>query len=334
VKKKYILQIVLLLVCIIFPKFFELIGSPITRSTLTLIDLAGIYAIVAIGYNILLGFGGQISLGHAAFIGIGAYVTANLAIHYNVPFIVAILASCIVCGIMGLLLGLPALRLEGNYLAIATLGFGVAFEQVFMEFESFTGGFSGIEEIPPASIFGFEFDTRTSMYYFILFFIVLAIIVARNILKTKTGRALKALRDSETAAEAMGVNLAKYKTTAFVVSAMYAGVAGSLYAYLFKQLYPQSFGVSVSLNLLAMIVIGGMASIPGAIIGAGFMTLLPEYIKAIPIKNSSYILTGVLLILTVMYCPNGIMQIYEKIKHKIKTSFGNRNPKPQKKGVE
>jgi len=334
VKKKYVMQIVLLLICIIFPKFFELIGSPITRSTLTLIDLAGIYAIVAIGYNILLGFGGQISLGHAAFIGIGAYVTANLAINYNVPFVVAILASCAVNGVLGFLLGLPALRLEGNYLAIATLGFGVAFEHIFMEFDAFTGGFSGIEDIPPASIFGFEFDTRTRMYYFILFFIVLAIIAARNILKTKTGRALKALRDSETAAEAMGVNLAKYKTTAFVISAMYAGVAGSLYAYLFKQVYPQSFGVSVSLNLLAMIVIGGMASIPGAIIGAGFMTLLPEYIKAIPIKNSSFILTGLLLILTVMYCPNGIMQIYEKIKYKVLAGIERHRSKFQKRGVE
>lgn len=317
-KKKYIGYITILLVFIIFPKTFELFGSPLKRSTLTLIDLAGIYAIVAIGYNILLGFGGQISLGHAAFIGIGAYVTANLAIHMNMPFILTIVIACLVNGIFGFVLGLPALRLKGNYLAIATLGFGVALQHVFQEFDSFTGGFSGLQDIPPPAIFGFEFSTRLNMYYFILFFIVLSILAARNLLRTKTGRALMALRDSETAAEAMGVNLAKYKTAAFVISAVYAGLAGSLYAYLFKQVSPETFGVSTSLNLLAMIVIGGVASIPGAIIGAGFMTMFPEYIKAIPIKNSAYILTGILLIVVVMFCPYGIMQLFNGVKLRLK----------------
>lgn len=315
--KKYLKYFIVLIIAVIFPLIFKVIGIPLNRSTLTLLNLSGIFVIAAIGYNILLGFAGQISLGHAAFIGIGAYVTANLTINYHVHFILAIIAACIVNGILGIILGLPALRLEGNYLAIATLGFGVAFEHIFMEFEDFTGGFSGIKGIPAPEVLGFKFTSRESMYYFILFFIVLSIIAAKNILKTKTGRALMALRDSEIAAQAMGVNTAKYKTIAFVISAIYAGLAGSIYALLFRQVYPQSFGVSVSLNLLAMIVIGGLGSISGSVVGALFMTLLPEYMKNLPIKNSSYILTGLMLILVVMYCPYGIIQIYNRVKVKL-----------------
>jgi branched-chain amino acid transport system permease protein len=313
-KNKY--SLIVLLLAILFPQFVTL-----KRSTFTLINLAGIYVIAAIGYNILLGYGGQISLGHSAFIGIGAYVTANLSIRYNVSFIIAIFASLLVTAALGFMLGLPALRLEGSYLAIATLGFGVAVQHIFMEFEAFTGGFSGLKGIPAPKFLGYEFKTRLDMYYFILFFIVLSIIVAQNILKTKTGRSLMAIRDSEIAASSLGVNIAKYKTKAFVISAAYAGVAGSLYAYLIRQVYPNSFGMAESLNLLSMIVIGGLASIPGSIVGALFMTMLPEYVKAIPIRNGAFIITGVLLILTVMYCPYGIVQLYMNMKYKIKTQF-------------
>lgn len=317
-------NLIVLVIAIIFPQVFSLLGSPLKTSTLTLINLGGIYVIAAIGYNILLGYAGQISLGHAAFIGLGAYVTANLAIKFHAPFIVSLLASIVVTAILGFILGLPALRLEGNYLAIATLGFGVAFEHIFMEFEKFTGGFSGIKGIPPINIFGYEFKTRMSMYYFILCVIVISVIVAKNIIKTKTGRALMALRDSEIAANSLGVNTSKYKTIAFVISAAYAGVAGCLWAYLFRQVYPQSFGMGVSLNLLAMIVIGGLATIPGSIVGAMFMTMLPEYMKSIEIKNGATILTGILLIITVMYFPLGIVQIVQKIKYKVKTSFSKK----------
>lgn len=313
----------MLVTAILFPKIFDILGIPLKTSTITLINLGGIYVIASIGYNILLGYAGQISLGHAAFIGIGAYITANLSIKYNIHFLLALMASILVTAVLGFLLGLPALRLEGNYLAIATLGFGVAFEHIFMEFEGFTGGFSGLKGIHPPKVFGFELKSRISMYYFILFFIVISVIVARNIINSKTGRALMALRDSEIAAGSLGVNTAKYKTIAFVISAAYAGAAGSLWAYLFRQVYPQSFGMGVSLNLLAMIVIGGLSSISGSIIGALFMTMLPEYIKAIPIKNASSIITGILLILTVMYCPYGINQIFHVIRLKVKNIFVN-----------
>lgn len=316
--RKYIF----LIIAIIFPLIFSL-----PRSTMTLIDLAGIYVIVAIGYNILLGFGGQISLGHAAFLGIGAYVTANVALAFNPPFIVGIIIAAIVNGLLGIVLGLPALRLEGNYLAIATLGFGVAFQHVFMEWESFTGGFSGLRNIPPAHLFGITFQSRLNMYYLILVFIVIAIIVSRNILSSRTGRALIAMRDSHVAASSMGVDIAQYKTYAFVISAVFAGVAGSLYAYLMKQVYPNSFDIALSLNILAMIVIGGIASIEGSIVGALFITIIPQFLKNIKVQNASFILTGVLLILSVMYFPYGLIQIYHKLVNKIIRIFSKKKGK-------
>lgn len=314
-KKINIKKLIFLIIVIIFPLIFKF-----PRSTMTLLDLAGIWIIVAIGYNLLLGFAGQISLGHAAFVGIGAYVAANIAIQYDPPFIVGVLLAAVINGLLGFVLGLPALRLEGNYLAIATLGFGVAFQHIFMEWESFTGGFSGIRSIPPAHIFGFAFDSRLRMYYLILVFIVLAIVVSRNLLNSKTGRALIAMRDSSVAASSMGVDIAKYKTTAFVISAIFAGVAGSLYAYLMKQVYPNSFDTAMSLNILAMIVIGGISSIEGSIVGALFITIIPQLLKNIPIQNASFILTGVLLILSVMYFPYGLVQVYHNIINKIKGS--------------
>lgn len=311
--KKNIKQIIFLLILIILPIVFNF-----NRSFMTLLNMAGIYVVIAIGYNILLGYAGQISLGHAAFVGIGAYVTAILSTKLNLSFILILLMVVIISGILGLILGLPALRLHGNYLAIATLGFGVALSHIFMEWEGVTGGFSGIKGINPPSIFGYQLKTRLAMYYFILFFIVIAIIFAKNLIKTKTGRALMAIRDSEYAAMSLGVDIAKYKTIAFCISAIYAGVAGFLYAYLFRQVYPNTFDVGMSLNILAMIVIGGIASIEGSVVGALFITLVPEALKNIKIQNASFILTGLLLIICVMYFPYGLYDIYRRVKLKIK----------------
>ncbi|QGU96710.1 branched-chain amino acid ABC transporter permease [Clostridium bovifaecis] len=323
--KKHSKSLIFLLVIIFVPLIMELAGSPIASSKMTLIQMACMYAIVAIGYNILLGFGGQISLGHAAFMGLGAYITGKLMLSLEMNFIFAIIIAAVVNGILGLLLGLPALRLEGQYLAIATLGFGVAMLKVFEELEVLTGGHSGLTGIPAAELFGFVFKSKLSKYYLVLFFLVASIIAAKNILKTKTGRALTAMRDSEIAASSMGVNIAKYKTTAFIISAIYASIAGSMIAIIDRQVFSNVFGISTSLNLLAMIVIGGIASIPGSIIGAFFITLIPEYLKAIPITNAAYILTGVMLIIAVMFFPHGIIEVYEKIKSKLFSKKGNVN---------
>jgi len=320
-KNKAMIYIIGGIVAASIPQFLE-----IGRSTMTMLNMVVIYSIIAIGFNILLGYAGQISLGHAAFMGIGAYVSANItAALGDIPFsfTLSLLLAGVIPMLIGLLLGLVALRLEGHYLAIATLGFGVAVQQVFKEWIGFTNGFSGLSSSYPRvfTLFtenGYLLKDRED--YFILsisVFVILAIL-AQNILKAKTGRALIAMRDGEHAAQAMGVSLFKYKLIAFALSAFYAGIAGSLYVHLIRYTEPNQWGIDLSLNLLAMVVIGGLASIEGSILGAAFIVLIPEFIKEVPflenIKNFSSILTGLSLILVIMFFPHGLARIGSQIK--------------------
>ncbi|MTI70715.1 MAG: branched-chain amino acid ABC transporter permease [Firmicutes bacterium] len=319
-KNKPIQYILLGLIIAITPFIFNF-----QRGTLTMFNTVIIYSIVAIGFNILLGYAGQISLGHAAFMGLGAYISGYLT-NMGIPFILSILIAGVIPMIIGLILGLVALRLEGHYLAIATLGFGVTIQQIFKEWTSFTNGYSGMRG-QPASIFGFSFRSRESFFVLAIVILVLLSIFAYNLLKSKTGRALIAMRDSEHAAQAMGISLLKYKLIAFSISAFYAGIAGSLYIHLIRFIEPNQWGVELSLNLLAMVVIGGLASIEGSIIGAFFLTVIPDILKEIPmlgeIRNLSTILTGVSLILVIMFLPLGIARINIQIKEKL----NNKNTK-------
>lgn len=287
------------------------------KSTMTLLNTVVIYSIVALGFNVLLGYGGQISLGHAAFMGLGAYMSAYITMQMKLPFLIALAISGIIPMLIGLLLGLVALRLEGHYLAIATLGFGVAIQQIFKEWIPFTNGYSGMNAKYPV-IFGIDFRSRESFFFLAVMILVLLSIFAHNLLRSKTGRALIAMRDSEHAAQAMGISLFKYKLVAFAMSAFYAGIAGSLYMHLIRFTEPNQWGVELSLNLLAMVVIGGLASISGSILGAAFITLIPEIIKEIPllenIKNVSSIFTGISLILVIMFFPYGLSRIVAQIK--------------------
>ncbi|EOD00328.1 branched-chain amino acid ABC transporter permease [Caldisalinibacter kiritimatiensis] len=314
-RNKPIQYLIVALICMIIPLVFKL-----QQSTMTMLNLAVIYSIIALGFNILLGYAGQISLGHAAFMGLGAYVSANMVSQLHMPFLLSLLVSGLVPMLIGLLLGMVALRLEGHYLAIATLGFGVAIQQVFKEWISFTNGYSGMTAKFP-TIFGINFRSRE--YYFILSITVLFLlsVFAYNLLKSKTGRALIAMRDSEHAAQAMGISLFKYKLVAFALSAFYAGIAGSLYMHLIRFTEPNQWGIELSLNLLAMVVIGGLASIEGSILGAFFLTLVPELIKEIPflqnIKNVSSIFTGAALILIIMFFPYGLARVGTQLKQSL-----------------
>lgn len=304
--KPFLYMIFGLLVAIT-PLFIE-----ISRSTMTMLNTVIIYGIVALGFNILLGYAGQISLGHAAFMGLGAYVSAYFVSVMELPFLFALLLSGIIPMLIGLLLGLVALRLEGHYLAIATLGFGVTLQQVFKEWIPFTNGFSGMKTEYP-QILGFVFRTRESYFVLVIIIFIILALFAYNLLKSKTGRALIAMRDSEHAAQAMGVSLFRYKLIAFAISAFYAGIAGSLYIHLIRYTSPNDWGIELSLNLLAMVVIGGLASIGGAIWGASFIVMVPEIIKEIPllegINSISSILTGLALILVIMFFPYGLARI-------------------------
>lgn len=282
-----------------------------------MLDTVVIYAIAALGFNILLGYSGQISLGHAAFMGIGAYLSAYITMTMELPFLLALFVSGLVPMGVGLLLGLVALRLEGHYLAIATLGLGVTIQHIFKEWTGFTGGFSGAKAAP-AKIFGFVFKSRESFFVLAVVVLLILTLFAYNFLRSKTGRALVAMRNSEHAARAMGVSLFKYKLIAFAVSAFYAGIAGSLYMHLIRYSDPNTWGIELSLNLLAMVVIGGLATIGGSILGAAFIVIIPELLKEIPvigeIRSLSIILTGVALILVIRFMPYGLVRVGKQIQ--------------------
>jgi branched-chain amino acid transport system permease protein len=291
---------------------------------LYLASLAGVYTIVAIGLNLLFGFTGLISIGHAAFLGTGAYTTAILLIRIPaIPFPIILILSGLLAAVLGLIVGLPALRLSGHYLAMATMGFGFVMEEIFLHWESLTKGALGIT-VPKVSIGPIRFVTGTSKYYLILILVFIMIFLAKNILSSKTGRAFIAIRDHEIAAQTMGINLAWYKTISFVISAFYAGIAGSLYAILFSYINAESFHLMVSVLYLEMVIVGGIASILGSILGAIFLTVLPEILGA---KYQLYqiIVQGLVLVLTLIFMPWGISGMLWKCYEWTKRKGGVKN---------
>lgn len=293
---------------------------PFRRSTLTLFNLVTIYAVAALGYNILLGFAGQISLGHAAFMGLGAYCSAYAINQMGLPFVVALLASGLIPMVIGLLLGLVALRLEGFYLAIATAGFGLAGQQVFREWQAFTNGFGGVRVNHP-QIFGYSMSSRQDFFVLAVVVLLLLSMFSSNFLKYKAGRALVSMRDSVPAAQAMGVSIYRQKLLAFSISAFYAGVAGCLYLHLLRFADPSMWGSGLSMNMLAMVVIGGLASVGGSLSGAIYIVFLPELLKSIPvlsdIKNFSYIFNGVFIIIVMVSLPRGIVGLLPLLKYQL-----------------
>lgn len=294
---------------------------PFKSSTITLLSTVIIYSIAAIGFNLLLGYSGQISLGHAAFIGLGAYTSAFITSNLEMPFIIGLIMAGIVPMLAGIVLGMVALRLEGHYLAIATLGFGIALQQVFKVLTYFTDGFAG-KTAPSAKILGLTIKTGKPYLVFIAVILLFMMIAAHNLVNSKTGRALIAMRDSEHVAKAMGIDVISHKLKIFALSAFYAGIAGSLYMHLVKYTQPDVWGMGLSLNLLAMVVIGGLCSMEGSILGSAFIVLMPHIVHEIPIinklTNSSIILTGITIILVIRFFPGGLVSIYKKFKTKIK----------------
>lgn len=299
-----------------------------------LIDLMGIFAIGALGLGLLIGFAGQISMGHAAFTAIGAFFCGFTTLKLGWSFWLALPSAALVSGVAGYALGFPALRLSGQYLAIATLGFGVAVPQMLVKWESVSGGFDGLKPKAPL-LFGYKLSAEEDYFYLVLACLIVAIWLAKNIVNSRTGRAFIAVRDSETAAQAMGINLTHYKTLAFALSAAYAGLAGGLYAHLVRFIGATDFNLGMSVNYLTMIVVGGLVSIPGFVAGAGFIVALPhvlnsvsrgfpESMKAVA-QNLPQVLTGLILIVVVMYLPRGLVQIWSSLSERLtrKKPLGN-----------
>ena len=251
--------------------FIMLIASLVTLPFLLpnyhiyMVNYMAINVIVTVGLNILVGYTGQISLGHAGFFAIGAYGTVLLMTNLHFPFLLALICGGLIAAFFGFILGLPALRLEGPYLAIATLGFGMAITQVIGRWQVF-GGRMGLE-VPDLSLGPFVIDTDRQLYFVVVTIAFLLILAARNLMKTRVGRAFIAIRDSDIAAETMGVNLTLYKTLAFAISAFYAGVAGGLFAFLLGFINPSTFNFILSIYFLAFVIVGGLGSILGSIMG-------------------------------------------------------------------
>jgi branched-chain amino acid transport system permease protein len=270
-------------------------------STLT---IAFLNAMIVVGLNLLLGFAGQISLGHGAFYGLAAYTTAVVTTTYGLPIPVGLVSGVATAAGVAWIIGIPTLKLHGHYLAMATLGFGIIVYIFFNETIALTGGPSGFIGIPRLELLGYTFESDISYYYLTGFVLALILLVSKNLIDSRLGRALKAIHTSEKAAQVVGIDIARYKVFVFVLSAAYAGVAGVLYAHYLSFVAPSSFGFMFSVLLIVMVVLGGMANIYGAVAGAVFLTVLPEFLRAF--EDIEIVLYGLILVLGMIFLPEGI----------------------------
>ncbi|MEW5863397.1 MAG: branched-chain amino acid ABC transporter permease [Pseudomonadota bacterium] len=282
-----------------------------------------IYAIAILGLNMLTGYNGQISLGHGAFYAIGGYTAAILLGHFGVPYGWTIPAAALVCFVAGFLFGLPALRLEGLYLALATLSLALAMPQVLKYFEHWTGGSMGLVLAKPEAPFGLPLDPDQWLYYVALAVLALLFWLAANLLGGRVGRAIVAIRDNPIAAQAMGVHAALYKSLTFGVSSAYTGVAGALSAIAIAYVSPDSFSVFLSITLLIGSVIGGLASIQGAIYGAFFIQFVPNWAQDIS-KAAPWAIFGVFLILFTYFMPHGIAGALRLLQARVAKARGGK----------
>lgn len=255
--------------------------------------LVGINIILAVGLNLITGFTGQFSLGHAAFMSVGAYLSAIATAKFGQPLIVGIIVAALGSAVMGLLIGIPTLRLKGDYLAIATLGFGEIIRIIVLNIE-YVGGASGFNDIP-----------QYTNWTWLFFAVVITIVIIKNFIKSSAGRACIAIREDEIAAEAMGVNTTFYKVLAFIIGALFAGVAGALYSGYFYFIRPDSFGFLKSIDILVIVVFGGMGSIAGSVVGAIALSLISLVLQSLP--EVRMVIYALILFLIMVYRPQGLL---------------------------
>lgn len=290
-----------------FVLIFPLIcaGIPALHGYVSLMVFAGIYCLITIGLSLLMGYAGQISLGHAAFFGVGAYVSGIATVRFGLNPWLCMTGGMLVAAVVAALVGAPSFRLKGHYLAMATLAFGLIVNIIFREESTWTGGPDGLSRIPGLSIYGFMFKSTTSFYYLVWGIVLAVFLFAINVLQSPAGRALRALHTSESAAKAMGIDIARCKIIIFVFSAVLASLAGSLYAHFMKFINPSSFNLLFSIKLLIMITLGGMQSIWGAVAGAVLITFLSmEWLQFFQEYES--IVFGSILLAVIIFLPEGL----------------------------
>jgi branched-chain amino acid transport system permease protein len=288
---------------------------------LNLLIFIGIHAIIAIGLDLLLGYTGQISLGHAAFFGLGAYITGVLSAKASWPPIAGLVVALVGVGILAYIIGIPTLKLHGHYLAMATLGFGIIVQIFFKELDFLTGGPSGLVGIQDMTIFGYAFDSDLKYYYLVCVSLLLTLLLSINLVQSRVGRALRAIHGSEVASSVLGVNVSRYKVGIFVLSAVYAALAGWLYSHYMTFVSPSSFGFMFSVKLVTMVVIGSLGSIWGAIFGAALLTSMPEFLHVF--ANYETTVFGFILVSVMVFMPRGLLRGLEDIAIRVFKSLSN-----------
>jgi branched-chain amino acid transport system permease protein len=309
--KQYLPVVILVFVTVLAPLFIR--GAYLS----SVMSMIGIYAILAIGMCLIIGYAGQFSLAHPAFFGIGAYVTAILVKNYSWPPITAFVIAGVVTGIVAYCIGRPLFRLRGYYFAAATFCVLIVIQNCMDEFRDITGGAQGIHGIPPFHIGGLVFDGYLSNYYLIWFVVIVSTLLSFNLVNSKVGRAMRAISTSEMAAQSCGVHIAKYKVYIFIYSAITASITGSLYAHYISFIGPETFGFGILLDLLLMIVIGGIDTIWGGLIGAIIFVLLGETISDL-LTSQTYlsfggesimIIWGIIVVIMMNFMPKGMVTI-------------------------
>ncbi len=264
-----------------------------------------LYVMITLSLNLMVGYLGQMSFGHAAFYGIGAYTAAILTTTYHVPFLIAFVAAGIVAGLFGLLLGMPVLKLKGYYFTIITMVFCEIIRVVELNWMSLTRGPLGIMAIPKPSLFGFVFSTPIRLYFFVLVAVIVSTLVVKNLMNSRIGYAILAIRDDELAAEAMGIPVFRYKMVVFIISSLMVGLAGAFYAAYTSYIDPSSFAASQSNNMLVMVIFGGLGNTVGSFIGAIVLTVLPELLRGM--AQYRQLIYGILLVVLMMVKPQGLL---------------------------
>ena len=300
---------------------------------ISLLTLAGVYAILVLGLNMLMGLAGQICLGHAAFYGIGAYSSAVLAVRLGwSPWLSLPLAAALT-GVIAFLVGLPILKLRGHYLALATLGMGIAANKVMVAWQGLTGGPDGITDIPPFAVGRFVFNTDMREYWLVWAVVFFTLLLGENIIGSDMGRALRAIKEDETAANALGLDTALAKTKVFVLSAVLASIAGVLYAHCQGFISPESFDFFLSVKLVVMVAVGGMLTVWGALLGALILTLLPEFLTlaaahwhGVDTVEIEIMLYGLVLVLLMIFAPNGLAGKLKRWVANFQRRFGSVYP--------
>jgi branched-chain amino acid transport system permease protein len=310
--------------------FFGVIPLALDQYYLSLANLVWIAVIGALGLNILVGYTGQVSIGHGAFMSVGAYTAANLAIRLGSPWPVNLLAGGLMAAAVGAIVGIPSLRIKGLYLAIATLAGQLIIEWTINHVTFISGGVQASIDVPRPRLGSFVISSQRQMYFFLLVFVVLAIVGTLNLVRSRVGRAFIAIRDQDIAAEIIGIDIFRYKLLAFAISSFYAGVTGVLYTYYLGIANYEQFQIGVSIDYLAMIIIGGLGSVLGSIFGAAFVTLLPIAIRYAMeafgglffapqtvlnlIPNLRLMMFGALIIFFLIVEPEGLNRLWRNIR--------------------